>query len=68
MDEKIRIVDDLQQAGIFYMKGAVSEGSGTAGLLGGDHLPLSEQTEGLILALIRSFAYNGKCIIMSTIT
>ena len=25
MDEKIRIVDDLQQAGIFYMKGAVSE-------------------------------------------
>ena len=25
MDEKIRIVEDLQQAGIFYMKGAVSE-------------------------------------------
>ena len=25
MDEKIRIVDDLHQAGIFYMKGAVSE-------------------------------------------
>ena len=25
MDETIRIVDDLQQAGIFYMKGAVSE-------------------------------------------
>ena len=43
-------------------------GGGTAGLLGGDHLPLSEQTEGLILALIRSFAYNGRCIIMSTIT
>ena len=25
MDEKVRIVEDLQQAGIFYMKGAVSE-------------------------------------------
>ena len=25
IDEKIRIVEDLQQAGIFYMKGAVSE-------------------------------------------
>lgn len=25
MDEKFRIVEDLQQAGIFYMKGAVSE-------------------------------------------
>ena len=25
MDEKIRIVEDLQQAGIFYIKGAVSE-------------------------------------------
>lgn len=25
MDEKILIVEDLQQAGIFYMKGAVSE-------------------------------------------
>ena len=49
-------------------EGRSQRGGGTAGLLGGDRLPLSEQTEGLILALIRSFAYNGRCIIMSTIT
>ena len=49
-------------------EGRSQRGGGTAGLLGSDRLPLSEQTEGLILALIRSFAYNGRCIIMSTIT